>query len=576
MVQTGDATTATPQQSRAGRRAILTACVIASLAPLVTAGSYHYAMRVAGVDTGFPLDDSWIHTQYARTLVEGRPFEYVPGERSIGTTSVLFDVVWAAATLVTGEYVHTIHILNVLLTAGVGVLLVMLLLRYRVPPLTAGVGAGLIVASYPFPWSSLSGMETALATWLTVAAVLAHVSWAWAKGWRPLVGPVLMALAAMTRPENLILFPLSELDHLLMRWLHPETVRREKAAWRLALRVAAFGLTMLPYFALNYSVHGTLVPNTYEAKVGRLRLGADIQSEGLQALGLRFKKMLEVPVDAIQFIADDDNKILMVLAGVGVLACFVPRLRRGPGLKSLFPLLVFFGGTAAAGVVTLGVFFPGQSQRYLIQWIPLALVFGVVGMDLVARAAGAIVPRAARPAYAAAVALLALADVAGLAQLYPGQVDNYITSVKNINEMQVAIGEWVNANTPPGAVVATNDIGAIAFFGDRPVLDTIGLIDPEVVRRKRLPDHTRAMLEYLRQKRVTHALLFPSWHPDLILDSRFKPVHRVVLDDNVICGDARMVVMQVDWHGQRQDHEAPAWWEEEQTNCRRWLRLLNF
>ena len=85
--------------ARPSRRLLVLAYLIAILAPLITGGLYYQATRVAGVDVGFPLDDSWIHAQYSRTIVEGRPFEYVEGERSMGSTSVLFDVVWAAATM---------------------------------------------------------------------------------------------------------------------------------------------------------------------------------------------------------------------------------------------------------------------------------------------------------------------------------------------------------------------------------------------------------------------------------------------------------------------------------------------
>jgi hypothetical protein len=155
-------------------------------------------------------------------------------------------------------------------------------------------------------------------------------------------------------------------------------------------------------------------------------------------------------------------------------------------------------------------------------------------------------------------------------------VAEYVTSVKNINEMQVALGHWVNENTPAKAVIATNDIGAIAFFGNRPIVDTIGLIDPEVVRRKNLPEPTEATIEYLQQRGVTHALLFTRWHPDLICDPHFRIIDRVVLEDNVICGDDRMMVMELDWDLSRQDRPSPEWVEEELVRCRMWKKTRKY
>jgi len=240
------------------------------------------------------------------------------------------------------------------------------------------------------------------------------------------------------------------------------------------------------------------------------------------------------------------------------------------------PLLVFIGCPAAVGLVTLGIFYPGQSQRYLIQWIPLILIYGVVGVHFLARGVSALFKSAARPAYATVVVLVVIADVALLKSLYPKQVEEYVTALENINQMQVALGKWVHENTPEDTVIATNDIGAIAFFSERPLVDTIGHVDPEVVRLRRLPDHKEAMLEYLRKRGVTYALLFPSWHPDLILDPRFKLVRRVVLDDNVICGDDHMLVLKIDWDLNGKDEGEPAWAEEELANCRMWLKAREY
>jgi hypothetical protein len=41
------------------------------------------------------------------------------------------------------------------------------------------------------------------------------------------------------------------------------------------------------------------------------------------------------------------------------------------------------------------------------------------------------------------------------------------------------IGEWIAANTPPTATVATSDIGTLAFYANRPVVDLSGKISPQ-------------------------------------------------------------------------------------------------
>ena len=572
--------TETPAR-RHRRLPVLIGILLPVAAPIAVAGWYYASLSQAGVEVGFPLDDSWIHAQYARTLVEGRPFEYVPGQRSIGTTSVLFDVVWAAATRLSGEYVLTIHVLNTLLTVATGLALMALLVTYEVPAWLAAAGAALVVAGHPFGWSSLSGMETSLAAFLTVSTVLAHVRWRRAGVRKGAAAPVLAALAAMARPENLVLLPLAELDGLITRWRTPRELRSPRPLGRLAVRLAAFALMMAPYVALNYGVHGSPVPNTFSAKVGNLSPIQTIESEGAAGLLTIAGKSYQTVLDGLYFIAEEDNPLLLYLAPLGLLACLAAAPSPTGQPRSWLPLLVFVGGCMATGAVTLGQYWPGQYQRYLIQWIPLALLYGVIGVQVAGRIAGRLAGRAERPAFAVtALALIAL-DATVIVHLHrpllrggddlpppPGQLDLFVRSVKNINEMQVELGRWVDKNTPEDAVIATNDIGAIAFFGHRPIVDTIGLIDPEVVRRRRGPHPTEDLITYLQMRQVDYALLFPLWHADLILDPRFQPIKRVVLEDNYICGDDRMIVCETAWDPAQRSAREPAWMEEERNNCR--------
>lgn len=61
--------------------------------------------------------------------------------------------------------------------------------------------------------------------------------------------------------------------------------------------------------------------------------------------------------------------------------------------------------------------------------------------------------------------------------------------------LYAAVGDHLRQHSPPGARVAAMEIGALAYASDRPVLDLIGLVDPEVVearRTGRLPEHVAA------------------------------------------------------------------------------------
>ena len=63
----------------------------------------------------------------------------------------------------------------------------------------------------------------------------------------------------------------------------------------------------------------------------------------------------------------------------------------------------------------------------------------------------------------------------GLALRLPAEADAYAWGVQNINAMQVALGRWVAARTPPDTLIALNDVGALSYFGQRRVIDLVGL-----------------------------------------------------------------------------------------------------
>jgi hypothetical protein len=128
-----------------------------------------------------------------------------------------------------------------------------------------------------------------------------------------------------------------------------------------------------------------------------------------------------------------------------------------------------------------------------------------------------------------------------------GQV--YGKEVANIEEMQVGIGKWIDKNLPADAVLAINDVGAITYFSQRKVLDTVGLISPEVLDYRRRGERLdAAAFRFLRSRRPDYAVLFPNWYPDIVRREELaEPIHRVVLKENLICGGKEMVVYRMHW-----------------------------
>ena len=124
----------------------------------------------------------------------------------------------------------------------------------------------------------------------------------------------------------------------------------------------------------------------------------------------------------------------------------------------------------------------------------------------------------------------------------------YAWNVDNINKMHVALGQWAAENTPPGTTLALNDIGAIAYFSERPVLDLAGLITPKVVPLLRSPNRDALLADFMAERNAGYVIILPNWFPGLAArDDVLEEAHRVTLERNTIVGGDTMVVYQAYW-----------------------------
>jgi hypothetical protein len=66
---------------------------------------------------GFSFDDSWIHVQYARTIFEGKPWQYAWGIPSTGSSRPLWSVILSPIFIF--GYDHDAVVTSVLIIAGI-------------------------------------------------------------------------------------------------------------------------------------------------------------------------------------------------------------------------------------------------------------------------------------------------------------------------------------------------------------------------------------------------------------------------------------------------------------------------
>jgi hypothetical protein len=456
---------------------------------------------IAGA-AGFPLDDSWIHLQFARNLAEGRGFAYNPGEPVSGSTAPLWTLLLAAGALLAGASITMTKILGGAAAIAAALVTRRAALAFGAAPAVAVVAAGVLLWSGAFAWGALSGMEVTLAALLVAVALLAlarDATWATASA---------AALAALARPEAVLLIPLFALAR-------PLTWRRA------AVFVAVTAVVLAPFVAFSYATVGRPVPATAIAKVEGGLLGwlAGIREPALVTWVTRpraFGREWIVWLGQLHVLLP-----LAVLPGAALAWWRGGRTLGAPALALLahplaMALLAPYRGPAF------------QEGRYSIHLLPLAV--------LVLAASAGTRPRI-RPVVLAAVLLATLVGLAPAAE-------RYAWGVQNINAMQVHLGRWLHANTPSSAVLAVNDIGAIAFFSRRRVIDLMGLVTPDILPFRR--EGEEEVVRYVVDRCPDYVVVFPTWFPRLTARrDLLTPVAAVRLERNLVAGGDEMVVYRL-------------------------------
>ncbi|TMQ21012.1 MAG: hypothetical protein E6K82_16520 [Candidatus Rokuibacteriota bacterium] len=452
---------------------------------------------------GFPLDDSWIHLHFARNLAEGRGFVYNPGRWVAGSTAPLWTLLLAAGDAVAGASVTTAKALGVACAVAASLVTRRAALAWGADPVAAGVAGVALLWMGPVAWGALSGMEVTLAALLVAGALLAHAR-------DRLFATVLLgALAVAARPEAALLLPLLALAR-------PLTLRR------VAAFVVIPALVIAPVVAFSYATVGAPYPATAAAKVEGGLLG--------WLGGIREPLALTLAVRPWAFLREWAGWLwrthaLLPLALVPAVAVVWRRHGRALGVVAL-----------ALGLHPLGMALlapyrgPGfQEGRYSIHLLPLAVV-------VLASALAGAAPRWRR---AALLVWLVLA----LATLAPA-AERYAWGVQNIEAMQVRLGRWVAANTPPGARLAVNDIGAIAWVSRREIIDLMGLVTPEILPYRRRGEE--GIIRFIGEVCPDYVVIFPTWFPRLAARTDvLEPLERVRLERVEVAGGPEMVVYRV-------------------------------
>jgi len=585
------------------------------------------ADRFTGGQGGVPLDDSWIHFQFARNLARGDGFSYNPGQPTSGSTAPLWTLLLAAVYFVGGRFPVAGQLLSgacflALLAATYA--LGLRLTGRRWAAWLAGMAAAL---NGRLVWAGLSALEICLFATLSLLAVSAHLTDRAAHRYR-LRTAALFGLAALSRPEGYLLFALAMADSIAQigksanqqisksaNQQISKSANRKSQIANYALRITHYGLRIipplllfaaivLPYLIFSFLTSGHLLPNTYHAKATfDFRLDLDFLSLASRYLIRDNPLLLPFYVLGVGVLFRRARLLSVWSVGLPMIYAFLHTGLYHHG-RYLMPLIACNACIGVVGLMEMGRIVSRWGKRKALTpsatlragpgpspWegkgspLPSLTGRGRGRVDstpdehptltpspspwegegsplpsLTGRGRGRVdstpdehptltptLSLGGRGRRGLAV-LVSLLVAAGSGWGLPEMARQYAWNVDNINEMQVALGHWVAAHTPPDALLALNDIGAITYISERPIVDLAGLVTPEVIPLLRLPDRDARLAELMAARDVQYVIIFPTWFPDLATRrDLLEPIHRVTLVHNTIAGGQTMVVYRTHW-----------------------------
>jgi len=598
------------------------------LVVLVASCFYLYEEKTVAGDWGLALDDSWIHMVFARNLAGGHGFSFNPGEPVSGATSPLWVFLMSVIFILGTSPIWGAKFIGVILFMGSCFFVYRITLDLTSDKRSSFFASLLVVLSPYLTWGALSGMETALYTFLSTFGIWVHLKCFRAHGIKRYLPTLIFTLSGLARPECFLLVVFSWIDILIydLRFRKGGIFTIRSISGYL-LHPAIFLVMTAPYFLFNYETTHSFFPNTYAAKVGSAGLFGALSSGNLSAVitTLTVKPLYMLLISIMVLFKSNP-----LLSAFFVLGLFVmvkrytdPTAEVSSLILPIATIIYPLGMGVFAHVLSLG-----QSHRYIHNLFPLFYIISTIGLFSVWRfqtgelvtsermkrgatyilGAGALLIVCllfGKPLFVWIVGLIgphtALTHLSpGDLEFYWGNLVNgglgislmlvvagfavvaahfknmllrwksaisavvlaallifmvasdfsyahfYALNVKNINDMHITLGSWVDDNTPEEAVIALGDVGGITYTSQRRIIDIAGLMTPGIIPYQ----HQRGqegILEYFQKVECPdYLIIYQDMYSRLLsLKEHFQKVFEVKIENNTICGYDRMAVFKV-------------------------------
>ena len=438
---------------------------------------------------GAPLDDAFIHLQYARQLGDLHFYAYQDGAAaSSGATSWLYLHALGAFALfgLDGDALLAVGLLaGVISWAATGVLAYLLTLRLsdRRHALWA---SAVTLSSGALLWATASGMEVIAAAALLLAALLTYDRFREAATTEARNGCITsLSLLALVRPEGGYAALLLWAPLITRAWREPGERRQ--------LRSLSPWLCVPFAFALPYL---TTLITTGRVSSNGLVAKSELHNPELDGISEVLMACFENGKNIIAFLNGTDAlrsgwlsfapPCLLAVAVCASVVALVGQTRRGrtrvtpfrSGDVGTVPAAWLAIGLWAASVATL-TYWSLHNYRYLLPLIPVLYVLTAVALY---RVEGSFLRHSSFERGWLVTALGISVLVLQLTAL-PRWGQRLSQEAASIRAKQGSVAAWIEQNTNEDDLVALNDAGLLTYECGRPTYDLVGLMESQELAR---------------------------------------------------------------------------------------------
>ena len=457
---------------------------------------YYYVSYAYSVnhENGFTLDDPWIHLTFAKNLVEYGSFSYFRNEVvTAGSTSPIYTFILAAGFLITKNEMILSYVL------GIFFLVLAVFSFFKLSEISfpkenwLAIASALIFALDRWlNFIAVSGMET------TLYILLLLICFYYYRKRKPILFGLTLGLVFWGRPDAIAFIGAVIADYLIFIYLKKKAPKSNAdvpafTKQELTKSVIVFVIILAAYFAMNLHLSGSIMPNTYDAKLTYYSPEFKSRSEFLNnEVWLYFTAssylLLIIPffIAVLKLLADSSKlkynyfllPLLFIISLVFIYWYKLPYAHRFG--RYMMPIIPFY--------ILLFVYGSREFYKYLYRYFnemkivnSLNYIFFII------------------------VVIYFASDSYQQRLLYAEQT-HYI-SIR-----QVAAAKWLRDHTPEGSVIATHDVGAIAYYSNRKIIDVAGLINPEFIKKLNDSDFSQFMTAEMKKYKVSYLAFLREWY----------------------------------------------------------------